>query len=126
MQGIGLLSHKKWIPLIITSFLFGSLHYFNPEIDKFGAELMMTYYIGVGLFLGFITLMDDSLELALGIHAATNIFSATIVTFDGSALKTNAIFITEVVNIELMLILFIVSAVLFTVICYKKYNWKGF
>lgn len=126
MQGISLLSLNKWIPLVITSVLFGSMHFFNPEVEKFGAELMLTYYIGVGFFLGFITLMDDSLELALGIHAATNIFSATFVTFEGSALKTNAIFHTEVVNIELMLPLFFASAALFTFICWKKYRWKDF
>ncbi len=125
MQGIALLSRKKWIPLVITSVLFGSMHFFNPEVQKFGAGIMLTYYIGVGLFLGFITLMDDSLELALGVHAATNFFSATFVTFDGSALKTNAIFRTEVVNIELMITLFLVSAVLFTVICWRKYQWKN-
>lgn len=124
MQGIGLLSSQKWIPLVITSVLFGAMHFFNPEVQKFGAGMMLTYYIGVGLFLGFITLMDDTLELALGVHAATNIFSATFVTFDGSALKTNAIFLTEVVNIELMLPLFFASAALFTFICWKKYNWK--
>ena len=126
MQGIGLVSGYKWIPLVITSVLFGSMHYFNPEVEKFGAGLMLTYYIGVGLFLGFITLMDDSLELALGIHAATNIFSATFVTFDGSALKTNAIFLTEVVNIELMLPLFFASAAIFTFICWKKFGWDGY
>jgi membrane protease YdiL (CAAX protease family) len=123
MQGIGLISRYKWIPLVITSVLFGSMHFFNPEVEKFGAGLMLTYYIGVGLFLGFITLMDDSLELALGIHAATNFFSATFVTFEGSALKTNAIFLTEVVNIELMLLLFFASAALFIFICWRKYNW---
>ncbi len=125
MQGIVLLSGNKWIPLIITSILFGSLHFFNPEVEKFGAGLMMVYYIGVGLFLGFITLMDDSLELAIGVHAATNLFSATFVTFEGSALKTNAIFLTEVVNIELMLPLFFASAALFTFICWRKYGWKN-
>lgn len=125
MQGLGLFSPNKMIPLVITSVLFGGLHFFNPEVEKFGAGLMLTYYIGVGFFLGFITLMDDSLELALGIHAATNIFSATVVTFEGSALKTNAIFLTEVVNIELMLLLFLASAMLFTFICWRKYNWKS-
>jgi len=126
MQGIGVISHHKIIPLVLTSVLFGSMHFFNPEIEKFGAGIMLTYYIGVGFFLGFITLMDDSLELAIGIHAATNIFTATFVTFEGSALKTNAIFLTKVVNIELMLLLFFVSAALFTFICWRKYQWKGF
>lgn len=125
MQGIGLLSGNKWLPLVITSVLFGSMHLANPEVEKFGTELMLTYYIGVGFFLGFITLMDDSLELALGVHAATNFYSATFVTFDGSALKTNAIFLTEVVNIELMIPVFFVLAALFTFICWRKYRWKS-
>ena len=124
MQGIGLLSKNKLAPLVITSVLFGSMHLLNPEVEKFGTGLMLSYYIGVGFFLGFITLMDDSLELALGIHAATNFLSATFVTFEGTALKTNAIFLTEDVNIELMLLFFLASAALFTFICWRKYRWK--
>jgi len=36
MQGIGAIVKNKWIPLLITSLLFGFLHYWNPEIDKLG------------------------------------------------------------------------------------------
>lgn len=124
MQGIGLIGKYKLIPLVITSFLFGMMHILNPEVEQFGAGIMMTYYIGVGLFLGFITLMDDSLELALGIHYATNFYAATFITYEGSALKTNAIFQTQIVNIEIMLLFFLVSALVFTFVCFKKYNWN--
>ena len=125
MQGIALISKYRWIPLLVTSLMFGLMHIANPEVDKFGTGTMMFYYIGTGLFLGIITLMDDSLELALGIHAATNFYSSTIITFEGSALQTDAIFRTEVVNIELMLPVFFVSAALFTFICWRKYKWEG-
>jgi hypothetical protein len=30
---------------------------------------MFVYYIGTGLFLGILTLMDEGMELALGFHA---------------------------------------------------------
>ncbi|MEL6867899.1 MAG: CPBP family glutamic-type intramembrane protease, partial [Bacteroidota bacterium] len=86
MQGLGNGFGNRWMPLLITSALFGAMHLLNPEIKAFGLGLMMTYYITFGLFLGIISLMDNSLDLALGIHAATNIFGAAIVTFDGSAL----------------------------------------
>jgi hypothetical protein len=33
---------------------------------------MFVYYIGTGLFLGILTLMDE-MELALGFHAANNL-----------------------------------------------------
>lgn len=123
LQGFGLAGKYKLIPLVITSVLFGLMHILNPEVEQFGTGIMMTYYIGVGFFLGFVTLMDDSLELALGIHYATNFYAATFVTYEGSALKTNAIFQTQIVNIEIMLLFFLVSALVFICICFKKYHW---
>ena len=124
MQGISLISSYRWIPLVLTSAAFGLMHYMNPEVEAFGKEITMVYYIGVGLFLGIVTLMDDSLELALGIHAATNIFGALFVTFDESALQTAALFHTSSVDMKGMLIAFFVSAFLFLVIVARKYNWK--
>jgi len=123
MQGIASVSTMRWIPLVITSVIFGSMHFMNPEVEKFGFYTMMTYYIGTGLFLGIITLMDDSLELALGIHAATNIYSAVFVTFSGSALQTPALFKMAEVNISLMLPIFFLAAAIFILICSKKYAW---
>ena len=125
MQGIAMISTYRIVPLLVTSLLFGAMHIANPEIEKFGTWIMMAYYIGMGLFLGFITLMDDSLELAVGIHAATNFFASTFVTFEGSALQTNAIFRTDVFNIELMLPIFFATAAIFIFICRKKYKWVG-
>ena len=124
MQGIGLASGNRWLPLILTSLIFGLMHSLNPEIGKFGFWLMMPYYVGTGLFLGIITLMDDSLDLALGVHAATNFFASTVVTFDGSALQTPAIFRVSEINVDLMIPVFFVFAALFTLICYRKYKWK--
>ena len=84
MQGIGLIAKYKWIPLVITSVVFGLLHLMNPEIKEFGLLTTVPYYIGFGLFMGIITVMDDGLEIPLGIHAIINIYGATLVTFHGS------------------------------------------
>ncbi|HFA51549.1 MAG TPA: CPBP family intramembrane metalloprotease [Bacteroidetes bacterium] len=123
MQGIGLLSKYKWIPLLLTSIGFGTMHLMNPEVKEFGLGLSMTYYIGVGLFLGILTLMDNGLELALGVHAATNIYSALFVTFDASAVQTAALFKTSEVNMPFMLAGFFVTAIVFIAIVSKKYKW---
>ena len=40
MKGIGLIARSKWIPLIITSILFGLVHSSNPEISKYGLSLI--------------------------------------------------------------------------------------
>src|SRR5690625_6430853 len=51
----------------------------------------MVYYIGAGLFLGLITLMDEGMELALGYHAGNNIIAALLVSADWTAFQTNSI-----------------------------------
>jgi membrane protease YdiL (CAAX protease family) len=91
MQGIGAICKNKWVPLIVTSVLFGMLHIANPEIDKLG-YILLFHYVGTGFFLGIITLMDEGLELALGFHAANNLFTALLITADWTAFQTNSIF----------------------------------
>jgi membrane protease YdiL (CAAX protease family) len=124
LQGISLIGVYRWVPLIVTSAAFGTMHFMNPEVQAFGTGITMAYYIGVGLFLGFVTLMDDGLEMALGIHAATNIFGALFVTFDESALQTAALFHTKSVNMDWMLAGFLAAAIVFTFIAAKNYQWK--
>ena len=100
MQGIGRLFKNRAVPLIVTSLIFGVMHIANPEVASYGIWQMMTYYIGIGLFLGVITIMDDGLELALGIHAATNFYAAAIVSYPDSALNTKSIFSNSVLDID--------------------------
>lgn len=82
--------NRKSTPLVITSVIFGLLHIANPEVDKLGYVILI-YYIGTGLFLGIMTLMDEGLELAIGFHAANNLFTALLVTADWTAFQTNSI-----------------------------------
>jgi membrane protease YdiL (CAAX protease family) len=85
------ISKSKFTPLIITSLIFGTMHIMNPEVEKMG-YLILVYYIGTGMFLGVITLMDEGMELALGFHAANNLIGALLVTSDWSAFQTYSIF----------------------------------
>lgn len=91
MQGFANLAHNKWFPLLMTSLIFGGMHLFNPEVSKLG-NIIFVYYIGTGLFLGIITLMDEGMELALGFHAANNLIGALLITSDWSAFQTHSIF----------------------------------
>jgi len=90
MQGIGVVTKSRLIPLVITSVTFGLMHIANPEVGKLGM-IIMVYYIGTGFFLGIITLMDEGLELALGFHAANNLIGALLVTADWTAFQTHSI-----------------------------------
>ncbi|MCB0559368.1 MAG: CPBP family intramembrane metalloprotease [Lewinellaceae bacterium] len=124
MQGSGLLFRNRWAPLLLTSAGFGLLHFANPEVGEFGFALMMSYYIGVGLLMGLCTLMDEGTELALGLHAATNIYGATVVSFAGSALQTPAIFRVKELDVALMLGIAIACGLLFLFVAARRYGWN--
>lgn len=125
MPSLSLLIRNKWMPLLISSVLFSLVHSANPEIEKYGFWTMQFYYIGAGLFLGYITIMDDSLELALGVHAATNIFGAAIVSYDGSVLQTDTLAKTSIINPWMMIAFFYISSAIFIYVCHKRYKWSG-
>ena len=124
MQGIGVLSKNRWLPLLVTSLLFGLLHIFNPEVEKLGYGIMV-YYIGTGFFLGILTLMDEGLELALGFHAANNLLTALLVTADWTAFQTNSLYrdISEpVLGWDVLVPVIVVYPILLFVFA-KKYKW---
>ncbi len=131
MQGIGLLAKNKWVPLIITSTIFGLLHIANPEVDKLG-NIILVYYIGTGFFLGITALMDEGLELSLGFHAANNLFTALLVTADWTAFQTHSIFkdISDPTGVgvgEAIFPVFIIFPILLFIFSkkYKWTDWKG-
>ena len=124
-EGICNKFRTRFIPLLVTSFVFGGLHFFNPEVEKLG-NIIMIYYIGTGLFLGIITLMDDGLELALGFHAGNNIFAALLVTADWTVFQTNAILkdISEPsAGIDVLAPVLILYPIFIGIMGYK-YKWK--
>jgi membrane protease YdiL (CAAX protease family) len=126
MQGFANLAKNKWFPLLMTSLIFGSMHVFNPEVAKMGYVIMI-YYIGTGLFLGVITLMDEGIELALGFHAANNLVGAILVTSDWSVFQTYSIFkdMSEPsAGLDVILPIFVVYPILLFIFS-KKYNWSN-
>lgn len=126
MQGLGLMTNSRLIPLLATSFLFGIMHAANPEVDKVG-WIIMVYYMGTGLFLGILTLMDEGLELAIGFHAANNLVSALLVTADWTAFQTHSVLkdISEPsTGFEIILPVFIIFPLLLLVFS-KVYKWKN-
>ncbi|MCB0571483.1 MAG: CPBP family intramembrane metalloprotease [Phaeodactylibacter sp.] len=125
MQGLGLLFRNRWLPLLLTSVAFGALHIANPEIKQFGLGLMMPYYIGFGLLMGICTLMDEGTELALGLHAATNIYGATVVSFAGSALQTPALFRLGALDTSNILPASLAISLFFLMVAARRYGWHG-
>ena len=126
MQGFAKLTRNRWLPLILTSVIFGMLHVFNPEIEKLGMGLLF-YYIGTGFFFGIMTLMDEGIELALGFHIANNLITALLVTADWTAFQTYSVLkdIAEPTLLpELVLSLFILYPISLFILS-KKYGWTN-
>ena len=126
MQGIGVVSGNRWLPLLFTSVAFGLMHYANPEIDKLG-NMVYVFYIGSGLFAGIMTLMDEGMELALGWHAANNTFAALLVTADWTALQTHSIY-KDISDPQTLPVDEVIVPVLFfgvvLLIFSRKYGWS--
>lgn len=126
MQAIGALVKNRWVPLILTSVCFGLLHGANPEVQKLGS-ITMVFYIGTGLFYGITTLMDEGTEIALGLHAANNIFAAFLITTDWMVFQTDALFIdtSEPSVTWEMFVPVVVLYPLLLVLFSKKYGWNN-
>jgi len=126
MQGIGIVAKNRWVPLLVTSFIFGIMHIANPEVAKIG-YIIMVYYIGTGLFLGVITLMDEGMELALGFHAANNLITALLVTSTWTAFQTHSILKDTAqpsTGIDVLLPVLVIFPILLFIFA-KKYKWNN-
>ena len=124
MQGFSRLFKYKWLTLLLTSLIFGGLHYFNPEVKESGALIILPQYILIGIVFGVCTIMDEGIELAWGMHAINNIFLAVFITQDSSALKTPSLFrITEFNPVFDLTALFVVST-LFILIAHRRLHWQ--
>ncbi|MBB4119942.1 hypothetical protein GGR32_002254 [Mesonia hippocampi] len=126
MQFLGLWAKNKWLPLVVTSVIFGLLHITNPEVAQMG-YIIMIYYVGTGFFLGIITLMDEGMELALGFHAGNNLIGALLITADWTAFQTDSIFkdISDPSAGLDVLVPVLVFYPVFILIMARKYKWNN-
>ncbi len=129
MQHVGVMVKNKWFPLILTSILFGIAHSANPEVGAIGFWKMMVFYVGTGLLLGIMTLMDDGLELALGFHLGNNLLASLLITADWTALQTDAIFKstaapTMSIVSDLVIPVLVVYPIMLLILS-KRYGWTN-
>ncbi len=126
LQGIKMRTRKNSIAVLISGLMFGAIHIGNPEVAKIGYHII-AYYMLVGVFLSLISFYDNGIELALGYHAANNIFAVLMITNDWQAFQTDAVFL-DTSNpgngLESLFGLLVVLPLLFFIL-YKKYKWHS-
>ena len=126
MQGFGGVFGNRWMPLLITSLLFGLLHFWNPEVSELGTIFLFQYVI-TGLFLGILTIMDDGMELSLGFHAGNNVLISLLITADWTVLQTDSV-LKFVGDPKMSIATIIPAVILYPVILLyfsKKYKWEN-
>lgn len=126
IQGLSQVFRNGYVPLIITSLLFGLAHMTNPEVKAYGWPIMLTYFCCFALFMGAITLLDEGLELAFGIHFANNIISSVLISSPNSVIKTYSIFQTRSEDPYTEIWVWLGMASISFFIFKMKYRWKNF
>jgi uncharacterized protein len=113
LQGLALLTRNSVVLVVASGLLFMLGHLANPEMSA-GLVAMMLNYAGFEILLATMTIRTQGLELAIGVHAGNNLFSALIVNYKGSALETPSIFlITGELDATYSLVSFIIAACTF-------------
>lgn len=112
LQATGHLSRNFWVLALINGILFMVPHLGNPELAA-SAILLPLFYFSFGAIFAFITLRDNSAELAIGAHAANNLYSALFANYTNSALQTESIFLVTELDAAYALISFWVMAIIF-------------
>jgi len=126
MQGFSVMMRNRWLPLLMTSLLFGLMHAMNPEVKEYGFFTMMPQYVAFGLIFGIVTILDDGIEAAIGAHAANNIFVCIMVTHESSALQTPAVYQQHNVYPFTEFSALIVSGIVFVIIMKIILKWESF
>lgn len=124
MQWLGRYMPYRIVPLLMTSFGFGLMHISNPEVAAFGPMVIIDYIV-IGLTLGLVSLLSDSLEFAMGLHFANNLFAALFLSYDSSVLQTDAVFRLKEVNFSPNTqLLGVCLAIIFILLIHLKYPLK--
>lgn len=75
MQGFSLVSKKPWVPLLLTSLIFGCVHVLNGTNLYMDLSIVASTFV-IGMMLGIIALGDNGIETAMGAHIANNLYVA--------------------------------------------------
>lgn len=119
LQWIGLKLKNKWLLAFINGVLFFIPHMVNPEMAVNGI-LMGLNYFAFGFFACLITLQDNGMELALGLHAANNLFGALFANYTVTALPSPALFTVQTLDPVYGLISTTIGMIVFYWIVFRK------
>jgi len=113
MQGLARLTRSPALIAILSSLIFTLPHLLNPEAQRHGLLIMGANYFAIGMLLATVALRDGRLELAIGVHAANNVFLAVVANYEESALRTESIFTARELDPYYSLVTIVAGALAF-------------
>jgi uncharacterized protein len=96
MQSMRTFTRSPLVIVAVSSLLFMLPHLWNPEAQH--GVLIVLLYVLIAVFLAAVTLRDGRMELAIGAHAAINVFIALVASYPESVLETPALFMADVLD----------------------------
>ena len=115
LQGTSLITDSNIKLAIINGILFTLWHIGNPEFIN-----AISFYFFFGIITTFITIKDNGIELAMGLHAINNLFVFLIISPAIDPLAGLSLFKAENMTFSFGILLFPVVYAVFS----KKYEWK--
>ena len=123
-QAFGLLFKSKLVAFLLVIIVFTVMHFPNIEFETDFNRVLLDFLMASTLF-GLIVVLDNGLEIAIGVHAANNVFAVLIVSISDGSINTDAIFSTTIVEVINISIWYSVAFnIMVFAIFYKIYNWK--
>jgi uncharacterized protein len=115
LQWIGLRLKNKWVLSVLNGLLFFLPHTANPEMAVDSTLVGLGYFV-FGFVFTLVTVQDNGMELALGVHAANNLFIALFANYTITALPSPSLFTVQELDPVYGLISLVVGSILFFVI----------
>ena len=128
LQGFGLFLRNTFVLAAIMGLVFIPGHVGGPDLDSVRGFLAASgYSFVVGAFFAFVTLRDNGLELALGIHAANNLFIDLLFDYETSWIPTPAVFTVSDPDPDFTvynILSFLIMAVVFYLLAFRVKRWR--
>jgi membrane protease YdiL (CAAX protease family) len=115
LQWMGLRLKNKWILAFLNGVLFFLPHTANPEMAVDSLLVGLGYFV-IGFVFTLITVQDNGMELALGMHAANNLFAALFANYTVTALPSPSLFTVQELDPVYSLISLIIGSIAFFII----------
>ena len=115
LQWMGLRLKNRWLLALLNGALFFLPHAANPEMAADSLLIGLGYFV-MGFFFTLITLKDNGMELALGMHASNNLFAALFANYTVTALPSPSLFTVQILDPVYGLISLVIGQMVFYMI----------